>query len=52
MSSSTKIDIKGKDILILGKIPAQGLGQHSLSAAKMYAISFTKKNTKFCLSFH
>ena len=52
MSSSTKIDNKGKDILILGKGPTQGLGEHSLSAEKMYSINFTKVNTKFCLSLH
>ena len=50
MSSSTKTDNKGKDILILGKGPTQGLGEHSLSAEKMYSINFTKVNTKFCLS--
>ena len=52
MSSSTKIDNKGKDILILGIGPTQGLGEHSLSAEKMYSINFTKVNTKFCLSLH
>ena len=52
MSSSTKIDNKGKDILILGIGPMQGLGEHSLSAEKMYSINFTKVNTKFCLSLH
>ena len=52
MSSSTKIDNKGKDILILGKGPTQGSGEHSLSAEKMYLINFTKVNTKFCLSLH
>ena len=51
-SSSTKIDNKKKDILILGKGPTQGLGEHSLSAEKMYSINFTKVNTKFCLSLH
>ena len=49
MSSSTKIDNKKKDILILGKGPTQRL-ESTLSAEKMYSISFTKKNTKFCLS--
>ena len=34
MSSSTKIDNKRKDILIYGKGPTQGLGEHSLSAGK------------------
>ena len=44
MISSIKIDNKGKDILILGKGPTQGLGEHSLSAEKMYSINFTKVN--------
>ena len=52
MSSSNKIDTKGKDILILGIGPTQGLGEHSLSAEKMHLINFTKVNTKFCLSLH
>ena len=43
MSSSTKIDNRKKDILILGKGPTQGL-QHTLSAEKMYSITFTEKN--------
>ena len=52
MCSSSKIDNKGKDTLILGKCPTQGLGEHSLSAEKMYSINFTKINKKFCLSLH
>ena len=51
MSSSTKIDNRQKDILILGKGPTQGL-ENTLSAEKMYSINFTKKNTKFCQSLH
>ena len=51
MSSSKKTDNRKKDILILGKGPTQTL-EHTLSAEKMYAINFTKKNTKFCLSLH
>ena len=51
MSSSTKIDNRKKDILILGIGPIQGL-EHALSAEKMYSINFSKKNTKFCLSLH
>ena len=35
MGSSTKIDNRKKDILILGKGPTQGL-EHTLSAEKMY----------------
>ena len=51
MSSSTKIDNKEKDILILAKGPTQGL-EHIISTAKMYSINFTEKTKKFCLSLH
>ena len=51
MSSSAKIDNRKKDILILGRGPAQGL-ENMRSAEKRYSINFTKKNTKFCLSLH
>ena len=50
MSSSTKIDNRKKDILILGKGPTQEL-EHAHSAEKMYSINFTKKK-KFCSSLH
>ena len=43
MSSSTKIDNRKKDILILGKGRTQEL-QHTLSAEKMYSINFTEYN--------
>ena len=36
----------------MGRGPTQGLGEHSLSAEKMYSINFTKVNIKFCLSLH
>ena len=45
MSSSTKIDNRKKDILILGRRPTQGK-KHTLSAEKMHSINFTKKNIK------
>ena len=51
MSSSTKIDNRKKDILILGKGPTQEL-EHKLSAQKMYSINFTVTEKKFCLSLH
>ena len=51
MISSTKIDNRKKDILILGKGPKQGL-EHTLNAEKMYSINFTERNKKFCLSLH
>ena len=46
MSSSVHVDNKGKDILILGKCPTQGLGEHSLTAEKMYSVSFTDLRKK------
>ena len=52
MSSSSHIDNKGKYILILGKGPTQGLGEHSLTAEKMYWINFTEHSKNFCLSLH
>ena len=52
MNSSIHVDNKGKDILILGKGPTQGLGEHSLTAEKMYSTNFSKDNVKFCLSLH
>ena len=50
MSSSTKIDNRKKDILILGKGPTQGL-EHTMSAEKICSINFTENNKKLCLSF-
>ena len=51
MSSSSHIDNKKKDILILGKDPTQR-SEHTLAAEKLYSINFTKENIKFCLSLH
>ena len=52
MSLYIYVDNKGKDILILGEGPTQGLGEHSLAVEKMYSINFIKIKTKFCLSLH
>ena len=46
------IDNKGKDILILGKDPAQRLGNTTLTAEAQYLINFSRSNRKFCLSLH
>ena len=51
LSSSVYVDNKNKDILILGKGPAQGL-EHTLTAAKMYSINVTVTKAKFCSSLH
>ena len=52
MSSSVHVDNKGKDILILGKGPTQGLGEHSLTAEKIYSVNLTDHRVKYCLSLH
>ena len=51
MSSSSHIDNKKKDILVLRKRPTQGL-EHTLTAEKMYSINFTLTKHKFSLSLH
>ena len=51
MSSSTKIDNRIKDVLILGKGTTQGL-EHTLSGEKVYSIDFSEHNKQFCLSLH
>ena len=52
ISSSVHIGNKKKDILILGKGPTQGLGEHSLTAEKIYSINFSATKRRFCLSLH
>ena len=49
MSSSSHIDNKRKDILVLGKGPRQGL-EHTLIAQKMYSINFTVTKKKLCIT--
>ena len=51
MSHSVHVDNKKKDILILGKGSTQGL-EHTLTAEKIYSVSFTVSKKKFCLSLH
>ena len=51
MSSSTHIDNKKKDILILGIGPTQRL-EHTLTIEKMYSNNFTATKKKFWLSLH
>ena len=52
MSSSIHADKKIKNILVLGKDFVQGLDNTAIYAEKMYSISFTENNKKFCLSLH
>ena len=51
MISSTKINNRKKDVLVLGKGPTQGL-EHTLSAEKIYSINFTENKKKICLTLH
>ena len=43
--------ITKKDMLVLGKEPAEGL-EHTFIAKKMYSINFTVTKCFFCLSLH
>ena len=52
MSSPVHVDNKGKDIIILGKGPTQGLVEHSLTTEKMYSVDVTDHTKKCCLSLH
>ena len=52
MSSFADIDNKKNDILILGKGPADGLDEITLTAEKWYSVNFTDQQKSFCLSLH
>ena len=52
MNSSVHVDNRGKDISILEKGPTQRLGEHSLTAEKMYSVNFADNGDKYCLSLH
>ena len=50
MSSSVHIDNKGRDTLILGEGPTQGLDDTTLTAEAKDAINFTQLRKRFVLS--
>ena len=50
MSSSVHIDNKGKDILIPGEGPRQGLDDTKLTVEAKYPINFTQSGKRFVLS--
>ena len=52
MSSSVHIANKGKDTLILGKEPTQGLYSTIFAAEAKYLINFTQSGKRFVLSLH
>ena len=47
MSSSVYIDNKGKDILILGEGPIQGLDDITLTVEAIHPINFTQPNKRY-----
>ena len=51
MISSAQVDNKKKDILILGIGATQGL-EHTVTAEKIYSVSFTVTKRTFSLSLH
>ena len=52
MNSSVYIDNKGKDILILGEVPRQGLDDTTLTAEGKYPINFSQSGKRFVISLH
>ena len=52
MSSSVHVDNKGKDILILGEGPTQGLDDTTLTAEAKYPINSTQPGKRLVLSLH
>ena len=52
MSSSVNANNRTKYILVFSKDFVQGLENTTIYAEKLYAVSFTKTNTKFCFSQH
>ena len=52
MSPLVHVDIKGKDILILGEGTTQGLDDTTLTAEAKYPVNFTQSGKRSELSLH
>ena len=52
MSSSVHVDNKGKDILILGEVPIQGLDDTTLTTEAKYPNNFIQSGERFVSSLH
>ena len=52
MNSSVHVDNKGRDILVLGEVPTQGLDDMTLTAEAKYPINFKQSGKIFVLSLH
>ena len=48
MNSFVHVDNKGKDVLILGEGPTQGLDDTKSTAKAEYPINFTQSKKKIC----
>ena len=46
------IDNKKKNILVLGKVPRQGLDDRTITAVAEYSINLSRLQRKFCSSLH
>ena len=52
MRSSVHVDNRGKDVLILGVGPTEGLDDTTLTAEAKYPIKVTQSGKRFVLSLH
>ena len=52
MSLYVHVDIKRKDVLILGEEPKQGLDDTTLTAESKYSINFTQSGKRCVRSLH
>ena len=52
MSSSVHANNKINNVLVLGKAFVQGINDTAIYAEKMYSLSFTVDNKRFCLSLY
>ena len=52
MSLYVHVDIKRKDVLILGEEPKQGLDDTTLTAESKYSVNFTQSGKRCVWSLH
>ena len=51
-SSSSHIDNRKNNFLILGLVPIYGINGKCGSEGKKFSVNFSKSNRRFCLSLH
>ena len=52
ITSSSHVNDKKNNILVLSKDFVQGISGTTIYAEKLYSINFTENNKKICLSWH